>query len=117
MARVIFILRYFVVQEPGSIRAQNRSGELPIHVACRRRFPPAVILFLVEQDPSTLHVTDSAGRLPVHWACQGPRPGYHVGLESIKYLIEDNYPDSVRARDGTGNLPVHIICGNALPYL
>ena len=105
--QLVFILRFFLVQDPGSIRAQNRYGELPIHIACTRLLRLSVIQFIVEQDPSTLHISNNDGSLPIHLAC---RAG--ASLPVVKYLVGDSYPESVRARDGYGNLPVHIACVN-----
>ena len=142
----ISMLRFFVVQEPGSIRAQSGHGELPIHLACRRRFPLSVIQFLVEQDPSTLLISNNHGSLPIHLACQADVPlsvieflveqdpstlhvtdtagrlpihlacQADVSLQVIKYLVEDSYPDSVHVQDGNGNLPVHIACRDSSPF-
>jgi len=142
VGQFISILRFFVVQEPGSIRAQCRDGELPIHLACRRHFPLSVIQFLVEQDPSMLLISNNDGSLPIHLACQavvllsviqflveqdpstlhisdtaGRLPIHlacqaDVSLQVIRYLVRDNDPGFIHVRDNSGDLPLHVACAN-----
>jgi len=109
---LLSMLRYFVEHDPDCIHERDNSGDLLLHVACRKvRRRPAVfqaIQYLVEQDPATLHISNNDGALPIHLTCQSG-----ASLQAVKHLVEDNGgAGTLCARDSNGALPLHGLCGS-----
>jgi len=115
--QLLSILRYFVEQDPDSIRERNDNGELPLHVACHRLGLLKVIRYLLEQDPATLHIANNDGALPIHLA---GRNGASVrSIPVFKYLVEESGggAGTLCARDKNGYLPLHSLCESGGPQL
>ena len=107
--QLLSMLRYFVEQDPDSIRGRDIFGDLPLHVACRKPDLFQAIQYLVEQDPGALHISNNHGALPIHLACQSG-----ASLRAVKYLVEENDGDAtLGACDSNGFLPLHSLCGSA----
>jgi len=48
------LLEYLIAAEPGSVRALDRDGWLPLQVACQRNFPDLVLNVLLRSYPDAL---------------------------------------------------------------
>jgi len=108
---LLSVLRYFVEQDPETIRGQNNTGNLPLHIACHRLGLLEVFRYLLEQDPATLHIANNDGALPIHLACQKDAAWQSIQL-AIKYLVEESEggAGTLCTRDSKGNLPIHLAC-------
>jgi len=109
---VTAMVEHILGQSRNMTRKKNKDGELPIHVACKRRITPAVSRFLIDQDVATLHMRDASGSLPVHSACG--ESGYK---KIIPLLVAKGGEGTVRTRDGKGMLPLHVLCKTSDPHL
>lgn len=76
---------------------------LPIHSACARQPPAAVVSALLEAYPDGAKCVDDQGMYALHYACgnQAPR-------EVIRSLLMA-YPDAAKMKDPRGMLPIHYV--------
>ncbi len=76
---------------------------LPIHSACARQPPAAVVSALLEAYPDGARCVDDQGMFALHYACgnQAPR-------EVVRLLLMA-YPEAAKMKDPRGMLPIHYI--------
>ena len=98
-------IRFLAEQDTAVLRKPNRSGELPIHVACCSGCSLQTIKLLVEQDGgvATLGVCDNLKYLPLHALCASGSSA----VAAVKYLAEAN-PDAMDALSGSGESPLDL---------
>ena len=98
------------------IRKREKSGQLPVHLACEANAPVEVLTLLVEMDPVTLHIADLTGSLPLHLLCcnSGTTP---TDDASVRYLVEQGGVGTLAARNHKGALPLHNLVASMNPPL
>lgn len=81
------------------------SGFYPLHYACERQPPVAVVQALVAAHPiAVLTRTLPGGCLPLHIACT-----WYASDEAIQELVSAD-AGSCQVRDELGNVPLHCAC-------
>jgi len=75
---------------------------LPLHLACERRPPIAVVEALLAAYGSATHKKDSGGDLPIHLACR------ERAAESVVLTLLLKDPDTAKVADDEGRLPIHL---------
>ena len=98
------------------IRKREKSGQLPVHLACEANAPVEVLTLLVEMDPVTLHIADLTGSLPLHLLCcnSGTTP---TDDASVRFLVEQGGVGTLTARNHRGALPLHNLVASTNPPL
>ena len=76
-------------------------GDLPLHIAIKRKCSEEIITSLVEAYPDGLKVKDDFGQLPLIMAIQ-----YRCSVDIIRSLVKE-YPDGAQVKDQRGVLPLH----------
>jgi hypothetical protein len=76
---------------------------LPIHSACARQPPPALITALLEAYPDGSKCVDDQGMYALHYAC-----GNQAAREVIRLLLM-SFPEAAKMKDPRGMLPIHYI--------
>jgi len=76
---------------------------LPIHSACARQPPAAVILALINAYPDGVKCMDDQGMYPLHYAC-----GNQASRDVVRQLLM-TYPQAAKKRDPRGMLPIHYL--------
>jgi len=76
---------------------------LPIHSACARNPPKAVIASLLRAYPDGAKCIDDQGMYPLHYAC-----GNQASREVIRNLLV-SYPQAAGIPDPNGQYPIHYI--------
>ena len=90
------------------VRRYEESDEimwrfLPIHSACARQPPAAVVSALLKAYPQGAHAVDDQGMLPLHYAC-----GNQASREVIRLLLVA-HPDAAKVVDPRNMLPIHYL--------
>ena len=96
------------------IRQKSAGGSLPLHMACRFRYPNEqqqldVIQNIIEAYPDAVQCHDMWGNLPLHDACDVNSSSNIIPPIEIIILLIQIYPESVRIKNMDGNLPLHLI--------
>jgi ankyrin repeat protein len=87
---VVDILEFLVHQNSELVRSRDQDGSLPLHVACRRGAPFAIVQSLVDLYKASVKSVTAQGDLPLFLACEMPESS----LDTIFLLIK-LYPDMV----------------------
>lgn len=83
---------------------ESMHNQLPIHLACSRGAPEAVIQILLGVYPGSAKKQSKNRLLPVHLACAND-----VSMKGIQAILSA-YPDGIREKDNDGWLPIHHAC-------
>jgi ankyrin repeat protein len=99
MDDVVEIVEYVVGQNPALLCSRDQDNSLPLHVACRRGAPFAIVQFLVNRYKASVKSVTPQGDLALFLACERPEPS----LDTI-FLLMKLYPDLVyeSERENTG---------------
>ena len=93
---------------------RDKSGNLPIHIACEANAPVEVVSMLVDMDPATLHIADRTGSLPIHLLCNSRTTPTEYA--SVCYLVEqEGGVGTLAARNHNGSLPLHNLLASTDP--
>lgn len=76
---------------------------LPLHSACARQPPAAVVEALLQAYPDGAKCIDDQGMFALHYAC-----GNQASREVVRMLIR-SFPDAAKIRDPRGMLPIHYL--------
>jgi ankyrin repeat protein len=87
---IVEILECLVDQNPAWISSHDQDGTLPLHVACRRGAPFAIVQSLVNNHKASVKSLTPQGDLPLFLACEMPE----TSLDTIFILVK-LYPDLV----------------------
>jgi ankyrin repeat protein len=87
---VVEILEYLVDRNPTLLSSRDEDTSLPIHVACRRGAPFAIVQSLVNRYKVSVKSRTPQGDLPLFLACEMPE----TSLDSI-FLLMKLYPELV----------------------
>ena len=86
----------------------NKSGQLPLHIACSQC--EIEIVKLVSSEPGlNVNTQDSDGNTPVHLACKP------VFIQCVSYLVLEKKCD-INVQNNEGKLPIHILLENTYRY-
>ncbi|CAJ1922776.1 unnamed protein product [Cylindrotheca closterium] len=96
-----WVVRHYDDQGDGAKEVMWRF--LPIHSACARQPPAAVIQALVSSYPDGVKCIDDQGMYPLHYAC-----GNQASRDVIRQLLMA-YPQAAKKRDPRGMLPIHYL--------
>jgi len=77
------IVKRLIDAHPGSVKAVDIQGRLPLHHAILATAPTRVIRLLVQEDPSIILSPDQDGRTPLQYA-QHCYPSGHAVLELLE---------------------------------
>jgi len=89
--------RLLLQQEPRLRLVKDKSGRLPIHLACDHDHGVDVLHLLLEQDvQEQIHMQDKKGAMPLHLAIR------HALTEAIQLLIEYGGVEQLRVIDHRG---------------
>jgi ankyrin repeat protein len=94
---VVEILEYLVERNPAWISARDKGGSLPLHVACRRGAPFAIVQSLVNNHKASVKSLTPQGDPPLFLACESPE----TSLDAI-FILMTLYPDLVYERENSG---------------
>jgi ankyrin repeat protein len=96
---VVEIVEYVVGQNPALLCSRDQDNSLPLHAACRRGAPFAIVQFLVNRYKASVKSVTPQGDLALFLACERPEPS----LDTI-FLLMKLYPDLVyeSERENTG---------------
>jgi ankyrin repeat protein len=83
---VVEILEYLVDQNPALLCSRDQDGSLPLHQACRRGAPFAIVQSLVDLNKASVKSVTPQGDLPLFLACERPEPS----LDTIFLLIKQD---------------------------
>jgi ankyrin repeat protein len=86
--------------------SKDDEGRLPIHHACSKGAPEAVIDALLKASPKGAQSKDDQGRLPLHHACR------KSSSERIIRTLLRVYPRAAQIKDDQDKLPIHYACQN-----
>jgi ankyrin repeat protein len=87
---VVEILQFLVERNPELVSSRDQDGSLPLHVACRRGAPFAIVQSLVNHYKASVKSVTLQGDLPLFLACETPEPS----LDTI-FLLVKLYPDLI----------------------
>jgi ankyrin repeat protein len=87
---VVEILEYLVGRNPALLSSRDQDGSLPLHVACRRGAPFAIVQSLVNHYKASVKSVTPQGDLPLFLACEMRK----TSLDTI-FLLVKLYPDLV----------------------
>jgi len=105
------VVRLLAEQDAATLHMQDRSGALPIHIACCQKSSAVEMLqWLMEQDVGALCTRTSSGALPIHVACLA-----RASIEVFSFLLEQD-PRMLQERDRSGALPIHLACRSGCPW-
>ena len=82
--------------------ADAKTSLLPLHVACRKRLPLAVVKELLDAYAPAACTADKNGMLPLHWAARGK-----AAVEVVELVLAAN-PAAAEARDLNGRTPLEL---------
>lgn len=106
-----WVIRHYN-SDANNINANDKSNEstpeimwrfLPIHSACARKPPAAVISALLKAYRGGAHCVDDQGMYPLHYAC-----GNQASREVVRLLLI-SYCHAAREPDPRGMLPIHYL--------
>jgi len=95
-------IKLLVKGNPSAIRTFDRSGVIPLHVACRYH-DSTVAQYLVGLDTTTLDAVDREGNTALHCACLGAE------FDTIALLLDKYDAVSVSKRNAQKKLPIDIL--------
>ncbi|KAK1734147.1 ankyrin repeat domain-containing protein [Skeletonema marinoi] len=95
-------IKLLVKGNPSAIRTFDRSGLIPLHVACRHH-DSTVVQYLVGLDTTTLDAMDREGNTALHCACLGAE------FDTIALLLDKYDAVSVSKRNAQKKLPIDIL--------
>jgi ankyrin repeat protein len=87
---VVEIIEYLVEQNPESLSSCDERGSLPLHVACRRGAPFAIVQSLVNNHKASVKSVTPQRDLPLFLACDMPE----TSIDTI-FLLMKLYPDLI----------------------
>eukprot|EP00526_Cylindrotheca_closterium_P011182 CAMPEP_0113625866 /NCGR_PEP_ID=MMETSP0017_2-20120614/13365_1 /TAXON_ID=2856 /ORGANISM="Cylindrotheca closterium" /LENGTH=383 /DNA_ID=CAMNT_0000536003 /DNA_START=60 /DNA_END=1211 /DNA_ORIENTATION=- /assembly_acc=CAM_ASM_000147 len=96
-----WVVRHY--EDQGDAAKEVMWRFLPIHSACARQPPAAVILALINAYPDGVKCIDDQGMYPLHYAC-----GNQASRDVIRQLLM-TYPQAAKKRDPRGMLPIHYL--------
>ena len=121
------IVEYLTEVKKSDRNVSNNDGDLPLHIACRRKSP--AIVKLVNAGSISVNKRNAAGNTPLHEVCihikqtssieelHSYRSSQHSSTEDtgysmqiVKYLITEKSNPS--ACNKQGELPLHLACRN-----
>jgi len=95
-------IKLLVKGNPSAIRTFDRSGLIPLQVACRHH-DSTVVQYLVGLDTTTLDAVDREGNTALHCACLGAE------FDTIALLLDKYDAVSVSKRNAQKKLPIDIL--------
>jgi ankyrin repeat protein len=98
------------LKENTTISDPDRSGMLPLHIACCSGMNIENIEYLLDEYPEAICTADNNGRLPFHAACTK-----NTITTEILDLLSAAFPEALRTFDKQGALPLHIALQRKLP--
>jgi ankyrin repeat protein len=108
-----WVVRHYEEADSNNNNNNNEGGEakgreimwrfLPLHSACARQPPTAVISALLEAYPDGARCVDDQGMFALHYAC-----GNQAAREVIRLLLMA-YPEAAKMKDPRGMLPIHYV--------
>jgi len=81
------VVRALLDVYPKGATKEDRTGWIPLHLACKSRVPPEVVRALLDAYPEGATQEDSSGSLPLYIACKNEAP-----LKVVRALL-DAYPE------------------------
>jgi ankyrin repeat protein len=99
-----------LLKDNKTISDPDRSGMLPLHIACSSGMNIDNIEYLLDEYPEAICTPDNNGRLPFHAACTRSSTSIEV-LE----LLAAAFPEALRTFDKQGAVPLHIALQRKLP--
>ena len=101
------MVRYLVEEKKCGFNVANNKGELPLHLACKRKYGKEIVMFKeIVQLVSVgrdVNRQDEAGNTPLHMACQ------NGSTDIVQYLVEERKCD-FNVVNNKGELPLHLAC-------
>ena len=93
-----------ILSHPKEACYKDKCQNMPLHVACRRQPPPAVVEALIKANPDALVSQTHDGLTPLHFSCFcGSAP------ETIQLVL--GYETCLREMtDRRGRTPLHCVC-------
>ena len=98
------VIKVLLYRNPGTLRATNHQGFLPIHIACQYSSVKVVKFLVEEHENDTLSLNNGPGvNSLLHYACCSG------DCEKVNYLLEKQVT-FVSARNSDQKLPIHLLC-------
>ncbi|KAL7530709.1 hypothetical protein ACHAWF_003477 [Thalassiosira exigua] len=116
--RIVAIMLQMFPNATAALRAQDRMGRTPLHVAAACDADPRVINLLGNVDPTTCGIQDDDGRTPLHLACDSSckendemqsAPSY----ETVRALLSSSLDAAVVEDEDGMNALEHAIMSDA----
>jgi len=101
-------LEEVIMNDPEGLKATDKKGRLPLHIAVSKQTVRLdIVRLLLQYFEDAASVSDRFwGALPLHY-CVHRDPDTTAGLRELVRLIVDAFPEGVMCRDGAGFLPIH----------
>ena len=96
---------------PEAARAKDKSGDLPLHVACASNAPIAIVRALLAVHPEAVSEAGNYGTRVLDAACS---KGKDASLDLVAALLAAR-PEAACAKDKSGDLPLHVACASNAP--
>jgi ankyrin repeat protein len=87
---VVEIVEFLVGRNPAFVSSRDQDGSLPLHLACRRGAPFAIVQSLANLYKASVKIVTPRGELPLFLACEMSQ----TSLDTIFFLMK-LYPDLV----------------------
>lgn len=98
-----WVVRHYDEEDSEGAEQEIMWRFLPLHSACAREPPAAVVKALLHAYPDGAKCIDDQGMFPLHYAC-----GNQASREVIRMLLM-SFPDAAKIRDPRGMLPIHYL--------
>jgi len=97
------IVQLLIDAAPNSIQSPDKSGALPLHVACQHHESASVVQYLLSHGEVTIDAVDRKGNTALHLSCRGAK------YDTIALLLEEYDAVSVSTRNTRKKLPIEIL--------
>ena len=91
-------LKLLIEKYPEAVRHTDNDGDLPIHLASKRR-SPEFCRVLIEAYPGSERISNAEGQLPLHFACVANN------VATVAFLLR-TYQDAINHADVEGVYPI-----------
>jgi ankyrin repeat protein len=99
----LYILKLLLEKFPESVRQTTNKGNLPLHIAAKKR-SPEFCRILIEAYPESERMANNDDVLPFHWACQWNT------VATVEYLYK-LHPESINVAANDQSYPIHYTIG------
>ena len=99
-----------LLKDNKTISDPDRSGMLPLHIACASGMSIENVEYLLDEYPEAICTPDNNGRLPFHAACTK-----NSITTDVLDLLAAAFPEALRTFDKQGAVPLHIALQRKLP--